>query len=204
MGSELPAMDGHQRRRRETRRQILGAARELFARRDLQAVSIDAITEAAGVAKGSFYNHFESRDALFTELVSEALDELLAAYRDFQPDIEDPLQLARARSRFAFATLLGDTATCRLMLQSGPSQPDSAIDTVLHRALGEELADAHQQGLLQHLDAQLVHAAYFGMVTCAVRHLLSNPASLDPEVAADQLTDLCFAVLGLPGGGTTT
>lgn len=199
MGSQLPVMDGHQRRRLETRRQILGAARELFASRDLQAVSIDAITEAAGVAKGSFYNHFESRDVLFSELVSDALEKLLAAYRDFRPDIEDPLLLVRARSRFAFATLLGDTGTCKLMLQTGPTRPGSAIDTVLQRALGSELADAHRKGLLQHLDVELVSAAYFGMVTSAVGHLLSSPAALNPEAAAEQLTDLCFAALGLAG-----
>ena len=39
--------------------------------------SIDAITSAAGVAKGSFYNHFDARDDLFEQLIESTLQELL-------------------------------------------------------------------------------------------------------------------------------
>ncbi|WP_049620655.1 TetR/AcrR family transcriptional regulator [Frateuria defendens] len=49
------------------RQRILDAARELFYRQGMRGVCVDAIVEAAGTNKMSFYRHFESKDALLAE-----------------------------------------------------------------------------------------------------------------------------------------
>src|ERR1700694_1474325 len=46
------------------RERILAAAYELFARRGIRAVGIDAVISHAGVAKMTFYRHFPSKDDL--------------------------------------------------------------------------------------------------------------------------------------------
>jgi AcrR family transcriptional regulator len=48
----------------QTRDKLLQAATELFARNGFHAIGLDAIIDAVGVSKQTFYNHFESRDAL--------------------------------------------------------------------------------------------------------------------------------------------
>jgi AcrR family transcriptional regulator len=48
----------------QTRERLLGAALDLFARNGFHAVGLDAVIEAAGVSKQTFYNHFESKDDL--------------------------------------------------------------------------------------------------------------------------------------------
>jgi len=48
----------------QTRERLLQAAMELFARSGFHAIGLDAIIDAAGVSKQTFYNHFESKDAL--------------------------------------------------------------------------------------------------------------------------------------------
>src|SRR5689334_1472568 len=55
------------------RERILAAARELFYRRGIHAVGVDAIAEAAGTNKMTLYRHFASKD----ELVAECLRELV-------------------------------------------------------------------------------------------------------------------------------
>src|SRR5262245_42665756 len=52
------------RRKRETREKLLRAAFRLIAERGVDGVAINEITEAADVGFGSFYNHFESKDAI--------------------------------------------------------------------------------------------------------------------------------------------
>ncbi len=190
--------NGHQRRRQETRRALLRAGRELFSQQSVKQVSIEAITAAAGVAKGSFYNHFESRDALYDEVLDQTVQQLVARYREFQPGIDDPLTLAVARTEFSFRNLLQDPGACRLLLQAGPSAPGGAIDRGLRAALGEELAEAAGLGAFSRLDPELVYSGYFGVVTSAIGHLLESPDSLDPAEGARQVARLCFAVLGLP------
>src|SRR5213082_118821 len=48
---------------------LVAAARTEFARRGLRGARIEDITAASGLSKGAFYLHFESKEALFGELV---------------------------------------------------------------------------------------------------------------------------------------
>jgi TetR/AcrR family transcriptional repressor of nem operon len=54
-----------------TRDQIFDAALKLLLERGFNASSVQDITVEAGVPKGSFYNHFESKEALAAEIVSD-------------------------------------------------------------------------------------------------------------------------------------
>ncbi|MGW7305036.1 TetR/AcrR family transcriptional regulator [Streptomyces sp. NPDC054835] len=60
------------------REAIVRAARTLFLREGF-GVGMDAIAAEAGVSKVTVYNHFGSKEALFTAVVSGALDEPLGA-----------------------------------------------------------------------------------------------------------------------------
>ena len=55
--------------RRNTRSAILESGTALFIERGYSACSVQDITDAAGVPKGSFYNHFKSKEALATEIL---------------------------------------------------------------------------------------------------------------------------------------
>lgn len=57
------------RKAMETKASILNAARELFNTQSVSKVSVSAIVEKAGVAKGTFYIYFESKDALVWEFI---------------------------------------------------------------------------------------------------------------------------------------
>ncbi len=58
--------------RSRTRRRLLEVAAEHFARDGLDGANINAISTAAGYAKGTVYNHFPSKEALFAAVVEEA------------------------------------------------------------------------------------------------------------------------------------
>jgi TetR/AcrR family transcriptional repressor of mexJK operon len=65
--------------RAELKRQaIVRAARELFLREGF-GVGMDAIAAEAGVSKVTVYNHFGSKEALFTAVITSALDEPLGS-----------------------------------------------------------------------------------------------------------------------------
>lgn len=58
-------------RGRKTLRTILDAAEAEFGERGFHDASISAITRRAGVALGSFYTYFDSKDAVFRALVND-------------------------------------------------------------------------------------------------------------------------------------
>lgn len=54
---------------RETRRRLFAAASALFAQQGYHETTIDQIVRQAGVAKGTFFLHFATKEAVVTELV---------------------------------------------------------------------------------------------------------------------------------------
>jgi AcrR family transcriptional regulator len=58
-------------RGRQTRRRLLDAAEEVFAELSFHDASIVRIVERAGVAQGTFYIYFRSKQQIFEELVSD-------------------------------------------------------------------------------------------------------------------------------------
>jgi AcrR family transcriptional regulator len=84
-------------RRQRTRQALLDAGLALFAELPVDAVAIDEITAKAGVGKGSFYNHFESREAFATAIVEDIRRDIEAQIRAANRDITDPAsRVARA------------------------------------------------------------------------------------------------------------
>ncbi len=57
-------------RGRKTREKLLQAAEIEFGERGFHDAAISGITQRAGVALGTFYVHFESKEAIFRDLVS--------------------------------------------------------------------------------------------------------------------------------------
>lgn len=65
----------------ERREELLQTALDLFAERGYENTPVQAITEAVGVAKGTFYHYFESKEDLLNELVFHYSKRLLADAR---------------------------------------------------------------------------------------------------------------------------
>lgn len=59
--------------REETRRRLLDAARQIFARRGYEAASVEEIAEAAGFTRGAFYSNFRDKDELFVAILEERM-----------------------------------------------------------------------------------------------------------------------------------
>ena len=63
------------------RERILAAGLRLFANETYQAVTMDRVAEAAGVAKGTLYLYFPSKDALYLGILSDGLETVSKRYQ---------------------------------------------------------------------------------------------------------------------------
>ncbi len=64
-------------RKAETRARLLAAAAELFAEQGIDAVSVDAVAEAAGRTSGAVYAHFGGKQGLLMALLDSWKDSVL-------------------------------------------------------------------------------------------------------------------------------
>ncbi len=67
----------------QTKDTLYTVADRLFTEHGFDGVSIDAIVEAAGLSKGAFYVHFESKDALVSALVTDYVNKVDMDYQAF-------------------------------------------------------------------------------------------------------------------------
>ncbi|MBC7221122.1 TetR/AcrR family transcriptional regulator [Candidatus Bipolaricaulota bacterium] len=66
-----------QAEREAIRARLLRAGRELFARYGLRKTTVEELAHAAGIAKGTFYLFFASKEALYAELLLQELPDLV-------------------------------------------------------------------------------------------------------------------------------
>ena len=79
-------------RRERTRLKMLAAAMTVFAERGIDAPVIDDFIAAAGVARGTFYNHFKTTQDLLDAVTSELSDEIVGGIEAVVSLIQDPLK----------------------------------------------------------------------------------------------------------------
>lgn len=67
----------------QTKNKIYTSAEQLFGKHGFEAVNVDDIVKHAGVAKGSFYVHFESKDALIVTLINDYVKKVDTDYKTY-------------------------------------------------------------------------------------------------------------------------
>lgn len=71
----------------ETRQKLIDAVKKLSETKPYNEISIDDITQTAGVAKGTFYTYFKRREDIISVIAYEALDRALERVTDEQDDV---------------------------------------------------------------------------------------------------------------------
>ncbi|MEU6166312.1 TetR/AcrR family transcriptional regulator [Streptomyces tanashiensis] len=110
------------------RQAVVRAARDLFLREGF-GVGMDAIAAEAGVSKVTVYNHFGSKEALFTAVVAGALDEPLHGDAD-GPDLS---RLADAEDLRAALTEAGRAWARAVRADEEGRALRTLVATELHR-----------------------------------------------------------------------
>jgi AcrR family transcriptional regulator len=85
-------------RREKTRLRLLESGLAVFTEKGPDSAVIDDFIAAAGVSRGTFYNHFRTTQELLPALATEMSDEVLEAVDPFVLALEDPVE------RFATGT----------------------------------------------------------------------------------------------------
>jgi AcrR family transcriptional regulator len=204
----LPAHTGRapvSARGAKTRQALVAAARNVLERDGFLEARIIDIAAEAGVATGSFYTYFTSKEDAFAAVVEEVSEEMLHPRLHELADRDDPIAVIEAANR---AYLLAYRRNARLMaLLEQVAQIDEefrALRLRRARAFGVRnalaIARLQERGLADaKLDPRLAADALSSMVSrmAYLRYVLRGDAtSLD--ALTDTLTRLWANALGIP------
>lgn len=130
------------RRKRETRQNLMKAAFWLMAERRKEDVTVQQITEAADVGFGTFYNYFESKEAIYDALVEEVLENSGRVVDEAARHLSDPAERLSVGVRYTLLQAQSDPVWGRFLAQT-PFSPQ-----LLSRGLGKFLLRDVQEGLM--------------------------------------------------------
>jgi AcrR family transcriptional regulator len=181
-----------ERRREDTRRRLMKATYEIIARRGLEGLVIQDITQAADVGYGTFYNHFTTKDAIVAAVID--------ASRDFTKEIYGRLgEHASDRAEAFVLELLG----CLRLSKADKTWGWFIVRTVLS---GEESRSWVAADLKRALDACVDAGAFrpdtdmayeitSGLLLVGTLKLLHGDV---PENYPEKLVHTILQYLGLP------
>ncbi len=184
-----------------TQERILEAAKLVFAEKGYHAARVSDIVEQAGVAQGTFYLYFKSKQAIFTSLVdtffSQLLEEALsAAPIEAVTSPEQMLQQVHNVWRIILRHFRDDRSLAYLILREarciGP-EFEERIQAYYQQAVGwlaDYASKGAKLGLVRPLDPQLAAWAVLGMFERTVYQLVVLEGRDDIELMADQLLEL--------------
>lgn len=72
------------------RRELLDLAAKLFAERGFRSTTVRDIADEAGILSGSLYHHFDSKESMVDEILTDFLDELFGNYAEIMNAEHDP------------------------------------------------------------------------------------------------------------------
>lgn len=81
--------------RASRRNAIIDAAVEVFARKGFFGAKVSEIAETAGVADGTIYLYFKSKDEILISLFEEKMEGIIADFMDLLDEVEDPEEKIR-------------------------------------------------------------------------------------------------------------
>jgi AcrR family transcriptional regulator len=129
------------RKRAETRARIIAAALPLFVKRGFDAATLDAVAEAAGISRRTFFHYFKSKEDLAFAWLEGTTDDIVDAVKRQKADqpmltiaanailnIVTPYSRAEA---FALAKLVQETPALRDRSQMKYEKLERALATAL-------------------------------------------------------------------------
>jgi AcrR family transcriptional regulator len=182
-----------ERRKIETRDRLLMAARSLLAQQGPDATRINEITETADVGFGSFYNHFDSKDAIITAVVETLAVELGEAIAAATADLDDAAHVIAVAHRTIINRAASDPTVGWLMVRLELSH--DVVSTALGPYALRDLQRGIDDARFRVRDPNATLIALGGALLGAVRAVLSDRAGANADI---EHAVVILQLLGIP------
>ncbi len=196
MAERAESLDPGERAKLERRRQILAAAKAVFADAGYHGASIHAIIARAQIARGTFYLYFSSKSAVFDSILDQAMTELRAKIHriDVTDSAAAPQVQLREQIEAALEYIVSDRPLATMLITAGHTPDAEATERLdqfyaeVRDLLRRALEGGVEIGLLRPCNAELVAAAMLGMIRGVIELMIhQTDAPTVNEVVTEML-----------------
>src|SRR5437660_5947869 len=176
---------------------ILRAAIDVFADRGFFSAQVADIARAAGVAAGTVYLYFKSKDDLLVSIFDRSMRDGLAAGRAAVANLDDPRERLRRLARAHLARLGGDrnlAVVFQVELRQSTKFMERFSSTLLRDYLGlirDAIADGQHAGAFRgDIKATVAAKVFFGALDEMATNWMLSRRRYSLESDADTVVDL--------------
>ncbi len=177
-----------ERNRRRNQSLILFSARECFRLKGYENTTIRDIVRQTGLAAGTFYNYFSSKQDIFAALLNEFVDQLNSRLSQARVQNSSPEDVIRATYHALFQTTAQDPLVYELAHHNDRAIRELFGSDILGLALltlQDDIERAMSRGLLPNVDEEYLCAAFTG-VGYELSLRLAQRAKSSPDTASSE------------------
>ncbi|TDD86993.1 TetR/AcrR family transcriptional regulator [Actinomadura darangshiensis] len=184
------------------RKQLLGAAQEVFVAQGYHAAAMDEIAERAGVSKPVLYQHFPGKLELYLALLDEHAEALVKIVREALDSTTDNKLRVQASMQAFYDFVAGDGEAYRLVFESDLRNV-APVRARVDRA-NQQCAEMIAQVIAEDTnapaeEAQLLGMGLVGMAEVSARFWLSQHRSIPKDTAEKIIARLAWrGISGFP------
>ncbi|MEU8799652.1 TetR/AcrR family transcriptional regulator [Spirillospora sp. NPDC048819] len=184
------------------RRQLLGAAQEVFVAQGYHAAAMDEIAERAGVSKPVLYQHFPGKLELYLALLDEHAEALVKIVRDALESTTDNKLRVQASMQAFYDFVAGDGEAYRLVFESDLRNV-APVRARVDRA-NQQCAEMIAQVIAEDTnapaeEAHLLGMGLVGMAEVSARFWLSQHRAIPKDTAEKIIARLAWrGISGFP------
>ncbi len=187
----------------QTRGRLLNAAKKVFSERGYHNAQISHIIDEAGVARGTFYLYFKSKEEIFKELLEEVVAELKERIKPVELS-DDPVEQVAQNFERIIEFALEEKELARIVLQRNCDPELSRITDEFFESVVSFISSSIEKGismgLLRECNSELLARAVVGAIKETILGLLDKE-EVDIYGIAKELVKLgAQGVWNLKGG----
>jgi AcrR family transcriptional regulator len=180
-------------KRERTRSSLIEAAYRIFARKEIEAVTIDDIIAEAGVARGTFYNYFQTREEVLKAIAASLSDEMNQKIWAQSTEIVDPAERMAIALRQFLHQAIRDPVWGWFIVRVGLVA--APLSETIERGVMTDLETGIRLQRFQVENTQAAIDLILGTGLMAMRSILAGQTEPDyPE----QIAKLILKTLGVP------
>jgi AcrR family transcriptional regulator len=179
-------------RRQRTRGRLIAAGRRLIGEHGVVALRIADITREAGVAIGSFQNHFASKEELVDAVVSDSLATLAEQIVGDEPESGDAAAAAIAALRRFVRLAYDDPELARVLVNLSRGE-ELFLEATLPYAR-TALERAVREGAFEIDDVEVAATAIVAGGLAVIRRIVDGDLARDADVALAKMVLRGFGV----------
>jgi AcrR family transcriptional regulator len=181
-----------QARRARTRTKILSTAFALFDERHVEQVTVEDVREAAGLARGSFYNYFLTYEHMLTELAAQIGRQLNKEQSERFDGVANPAEQIWHNVRYGILRAASDRSCSEILVRVTPLV--GPLNDTMRQHVARSARRSTKRKVINVPSSDVALDLGYGLVTVMIRRALNSGVDFKEIEAAGLMLLRAFGV----------